>query len=255
MHEGHRQRLKERYIKEGIAKFEDHQALELLLFYAIPRKDTNELAHALLDTFGSLKNLFEADVADIMNVPGVGAGAAALIKLIPDIAGKFWFAQDSRKISVGSIAKAKEYAVSLLYGKTTEHFYAVTTDASFNVKTATLISTGTTTQTGVPVRKVVEAVIRSGVDKLMVFHNHPGGPPRPSISDIELTGSIMNAVEPINVQLTDHIIVGEDGCYSFAEQQLVGGDMPKEKARTAQYAGGAMSDAAVYNILDSGKKL
>ncbi len=248
MHEGHRDRLKDRYIKEGLSGFEDHEALELLLFYAIPRRDTNELAHVLLDAFGNLKNLFEANVKDIMNVPGIGKNAAALIKLTAEIAAKYWFAPAAGKTNVSSIIKAKDYAQSLLYGKNTEHFYAAMTDASFNVKTSELISTGTTTEAGVPVRKVIEAVIRSGVDKLMVFHNHPGGKAKPSLSDIELTGKIVTAAASINVQLTDHIIVGEDGCFSFAEQQLIQNDHPREKARAAQYSGGVMNAAEMYGL-------
>ncbi|HBU12296.1 MAG TPA: hypothetical protein DEB31_06070, partial [Clostridiales bacterium] len=124
-HSGHRQRLKERFRREGLGGFEDHQALELLLFYAIPRRDTNELAHRLLAAFGSLKNVFAADVGDLQSIEGLGEHAAALLKLIPEIAGKYWFAEEQDRAKITSIGSAASYAKSLLYGRPMEHFYVI----------------------------------------------------------------------------------------------------------------------------------
>ena len=89
MHEGHRRRLMDRYIKEGLINFEDHQVLELLLFYAIPRKDTNEIAHILLKSFGSLSNVFEADAEELMKIEGIGKNAAVLIKMVFEMSRRY----------------------------------------------------------------------------------------------------------------------------------------------------------------------
>ena len=245
-HKGHRQRLRERYIKEGIEGFEDHEALELLLFYAIPRINTNNIAHELLDTFGSLKNLFAADAKDIAKVPGVGKNTAALIKIIPDLAARFWFSQDTKKTKIASIAAAADFARSLLHGKPHEHFYVASIDPSFNVKATELISRGSATEANVPVRQIMESIIRNGVDKALIMHNHPAGRPNPSMADIELTKNVLEAAAPMKIQIIDHIIVGENAYYSFTEQQLINNDISADKARAAQYSGGVMNAVGHY---------
>ncbi len=240
-HDGHRERLRKRFELEGLAGFEDHQALELLLFYAIPRRDTNDLAHRLLQTFGSLKNLFEADVSDIAKVDGMGGRSAALIKLLPEMAAKYWFAPGGEGKKITSIESAAAFANSLLYGKPLEHFYAVCLDAAFKVKYTTLISKGTPSQTPVFTRHVAEAALRSGTDKVIVAHNHPGGEPRPSKNDIEVTLKIASALETLDIQFIDHIIIAESGYFSFAAEQLIRDNFTEEQARAAKYTAGVMN--------------
>ena len=101
LHEGHRQRLKERFIKNGLSDFEDHNVLELLLFYSVPRSDTNELGHKLLKKFGSLSNVFDAPVDELCKVEGIGLHSATLIKLIPELCNLYYVVK-SDKVSVVS---------------------------------------------------------------------------------------------------------------------------------------------------------
>ncbi len=232
--------MRRRFQEQGIAGFEEHQALELLLFYAIPRKDTNEIAHRLLRKFGSLKNLFEADVSDITEIEGVGERAATLLKLIPEISSKYWFSASAERPVIASIDAAAQYAKALLYGKPLEHFYVVCLDSSYRVKSAACLSKGTPSETPVYIRHITAAAIRSGVDKILVLHNHPGGNPAPSKKDMEVTLQIASAMEALQIGFVDHIIVSDNDYYSFAAQQLIRDRFHPEDARAAQYSGGVM---------------
>ena len=244
LHKGHRNRLKQRFVRDGLVGFEDHQALELLLFYALPRRDTNELAHRLIDSFGSLRNLFEADVADITKVSGAGESVAVLIKLLPEIAAKYWFTEGQETTKISSIESAAAYFKSLLYGKPLEHFYIACLDASFRVKSSTLLSKGTPTQTPVFIRHIAEASFRSGTEMLMLAHNHPGGSVSPSRQDIELTMEISTAMETLQIRLLDHIIISDDLYYSFAAQKLLRNNYSPEQAHAARYSTGLMNDVS-----------
>lgn len=232
--------MRGRFQKEGLSGFEEHQALELLLFYAIPRKDTNELAHLLLQKFGSIKRLFSADIADIMNIPGIGEQAATLLKLVPEISTKYWLNDTAEEISLTSIASAAHYVKTLLFGKPLEHFYILCLDSAYRIKSAELLSRGTPSETPVYIRHITEAVIRSGVDKVLVAHNHPGGNPEPSQKDIQVTLQIAAAMEALQIEFIDHIIVSDHDYYSFAAQQLIRSHFKPEEARAAKYSAGVL---------------
>lgn len=133
LHEGHRKRVKERFIIEGLDSFNDHQVLELLMFYAIPMKDTNELAHKMIKEFGSLSGLFEANPKDICNKCGVSENSAILISLIPSLARRYFKGKWGEKIVLNSASKAGEYSVSLFVGKHYENFYIICLDSQNKV--------------------------------------------------------------------------------------------------------------------------
>ena len=118
IHDGHRERLKKRFLKQGLDSFEEHEALELLLFFALPRKDVNPLAHELLERFGSLKNIFDADPSDLARIKGIGESAAVLIKLQSELARKYWLSDLESNAKISSIASAIEYVSLLFRGKT-----------------------------------------------------------------------------------------------------------------------------------------
>src|SRR5665648_913180 len=146
MHEGHRSRLKNRFIEEGLDGFEDHQILELLLFYAIPRRDTNELAHALIHKYGSLSGVLEADPKDLGSIPGLGENSAVLLALIPSLARIYLKDRWGTRPVLNSTAKAGEYILSLFAGRTYEVFYVICLDAQHNVIYPALVHEGTIDQ-------------------------------------------------------------------------------------------------------------
>ncbi|MEG2360715.1 MAG: DNA repair protein RadC, partial [Christensenella sp.] len=248
IHDGHRERLKHRFLQHGLDSFEEHEALELLLFFAIPRRDTNPIAHELLARFGSLKNIFNADPADIARTKGVGDNAAVLLKLQSELARKYWMSDIRAHTTISSIASAIDYLTLLFRGKTKEEFYIVCLDAHFRVKHTDRLSRGTATETPVYIRLITETVIRTGAENIIVAHNHPGGSAFPSNKDILSTQQILSAMNAISVPMLDHIIIGENDVFSFSEKLLTMGTSTKDEARAAQYSGRVMQDSPFFQV-------
>ncbi len=221
MHEGHRKRLKERFIKEGLDSFEQHQVLELLLFYAIPRKDTNELAHRLIKKYGSLAGVFEADLIDLAGVPGMGVNSALLLSLIPSLARVYFRDRWGDKPFLGSSNRAGEYAVSLFAGRQYEVFYVICLDAQNRVNHSALVHEGTINEAPIYPRIIVETALRHQANSVILAHNHPGGSLVPSSADIEVTRKISSVLNAISINVVDHIIVAGDKYLSFAEKGLL----------------------------------
>jgi len=222
LHKGHRQRVKTRYLAEGLDAFEDHQVLEMLLFYCIPMRDTNELAHRMIREFGSLSGLFEADPEDICKRCGVSENTAILVSMVPSLARRYLKGKWGNKPVLNSSAKAGEYAVSLFAGRIYEAFFVICLDTQNRVNYAALVHEGTINEAPVYPRLIVETVLRHQANSVILAHNHPGGSLAPSNADIEITKKIAAAIEAISVKVIDHIIVAGDKYYSFAERGLLG---------------------------------
>jgi len=221
IHDGHRQRVKTRFLTEGLDAFEDHQVLEMLLFFCIPMKDTNELAHKMIHEFGTLAGLFEADPEDISKRCGVSENTAILVSLIPSLARRYFKGKWVDKPVLNSSPKAGEYAVSLFAGRKYEVFFVICLDSQNRVNYAALLHEGTLNEVSVYPRLVVEMVLRHQANSVILAHNHPGGSLNPSNDDIELTKKIKATLEPISVKVVDHIIVAGDKYMSFKERNLL----------------------------------
>jgi DNA repair protein RadC len=219
LHTGHRGRLRERFLREGLDGFEDHQLLELLLFQAIPRHDTNPVAHSLMRRFGSLSAVLEADPKDLASVEGVGPNAAAFLSMVPQITRRYFHdrVRHSRK-TLNTSEAAAEYLVPLMAGRPEEVFYLICLDSRLRVLYPALISEGTVKDALVHPRHVVEAAIRHKAASAMLAHNHPAGTVRPSSHDHALTKRLVQALGGINVQVVDHIIVAGERIYSFQRE-------------------------------------
>ncbi len=220
MHEGHRSRLKNRFLEEGLDGFEDHQILELLLFYAIPRRDTNELAHYLINKYGSLSGVLEADPKDLASTPGLGENSAVLLALIPSLARIYLKDRWGTRPVLNSTAKAGEYVLSLFAGRTYEVFYVICLDAQYNVIYPALVHEGTIDQAPVYPRIIVETALRHKAHSVILAHNHPGGSATPSPQDIEVTKRIQVALEHISISVLDHIIAAGQTYVSCSEKGL-----------------------------------
>lgn len=221
VHEGHRMRLKERFLKEGLDSFEQHQVLELLLFFSIPRRDTNEIAHGLLNKYGSLSGVFEAEPKDLANTPGIGDNSALLLSLIPQLSRRYFNDKWRDKPELNSSTKAGEYAASLFSGRHYEAFYIICLDSQNRVNYAQLVHEGTINEAPVYPRVIVEAALRHKANSVILAHNHPGGTLNPSKADIEATNRIRTALEAISIKVVDHIIVCGGKYVSFAERGLL----------------------------------
>lgn len=210
------------------------------MFYSIPRKDTNPLAHRLLETFGSLKNLFNAEIEDIQKIEGAGEQTATLIKLAAELSRRYWLAENQNPKKITSIESAVGLVRSILHGRPNEQFYVICLDAQYNILNSQCISKGTSTEAPIYIRHITESVIRNGADKVLVAHNHPGGNPSPSKDDIETTIKITEAMNVLSIQFLDHIIIADNEYFSFAQHQQVLGGSSLEHAKAAQYSGRVM---------------
>lgn len=216
-HGGHRQRLRARFEREGLDAFENHNALELLLFYAIPQRDTNELAHQLIEEFGSFSAVFDAPLESLMHVAGVGENTAVLIKLIPAMYAKY--VQDKTRSDALILKTAEcagEYFVSQFSGRSTEQFLAVLMNHKCKVINTVVISEGTADSTAIRLRKITEAAIHANASNILLAHNHPEGVAAPSAADIDATRYLIHSLSNLGIRVNDHFIVAGDDWFSMA---------------------------------------
>jgi DNA repair protein RadC len=221
MHDGHRERLKNRFIFEGLDNFEQHQVLELVLFYCIPRKDTNEIAHELINKYGSISGVFEADYKDLAEQTGVGKNSALLLNLIPSLSRLYLKDKCGERPVLNSSVKAGEFIVSLFAGRIYEAFYVICLDAQNKVNHAALVHEGTINEAPIYPRIIVETALRHQANSVILAHNHPGGSLRASSADIEATKRIKSALEGISIKVVDHIISAGSKYLSLAEEGLL----------------------------------
>ncbi|MGE5473945.1 MAG: JAB domain-containing protein [Ignavibacteriales bacterium] len=220
VHAGHRKRVKRRYLNDGLDSFTDHQILELILFYSIPMKDTNEIAHRMINAFGSLAALFEANPKDISLKCGVSENTAILISLVPSLSRKYMTGKQGERIILNSTKKAGEYLVSLFIGRRYENFFVLCLDSQNKLNHAALVHEGTLNEVAVYPRLIVELVLRYQANSVILAHNHPGGSLKPSNDDIEVTKTIVSALDPISIKVLDHIIVAGNEYISLKQQSL-----------------------------------
>jgi len=222
LHLGHRQRLRERFLHEGLAGFADHQVLELILFYAIPRGDTNEIAHRLMRHFGRLSAVFDARVSDLQKVPGVGQQSAILIHTLPALMRRYHTDRIVRDAPILNSAEAvSNYLRPLMSGRTREVFYVLCLDSRLRVKFPAQISEGTVKDAYVHPRVVVEAALAHHASAVVLAHNHPSGHLQPSQADHNLTEQLVRALAVIDINVLDHVIIADDESYSFAEMGVL----------------------------------
>lgn len=220
LHDGHRQRLIQRFLEEDLDNFEPHNVLELLLFYAIPRKDTNELAHVLMDTFGSLKGVFDAPYEELIKVPGIGPNTAALLKLVPSLT-RTYYSSDARSIILDTSEKSGEYFLPYYIGQTEEVVRLACLDAGGKVISNQILHRGSANAAEVNIRKIVNIALRNNAMGVILAHNHPGGLPLPSEEDVATTKSIREALIPMGILLMDHIIVAGQDYVSMARSGII----------------------------------
>ena len=221
IHAGHRERVRERFMEEGLDAFYDHEALELLLYYCVRQKDTNELAHRMLKEYGTLHDLLEAHPRDIARRCRVSTSTATLISLCVPLARRYMNRKWGERPVLNSSSKAGEYALSLFAGRVYEAFFAICLDSQNKVNHAALVHEGTINEAPVYPRIIVETALRHKASSVILAHNHPGGSLKPSVADIEVTRKIYAALLPISIRVVDHIITAGERYVSFAEQGIM----------------------------------
>lgn len=216
-HDGHRQRLKKLFLKEGLDNFYDYQALELLLYYCIPRKDTNPIAHSLIDTFGSLSQVLEAPVEELMRVEGVGEHAATFLHLVTEV-GRYYLVNRGSQVKIlPTIEDCAKYMLPYFFGRRNETVFLLCLDAKCKVLCCRELGEGTVNSAAISVRKIMETALTVNATTVVLAHNHPSGIAVPSGDDIQTTRRIAAALSAVEIHLADHIVVADDDYVSMVQ--------------------------------------
>lgn len=219
-HDGHRQRLRERFMAEGLDNFTQEQVLELLLFYSIPRVNTNELAHDLVTHFGSLSQVLEAPVDELMKVPGIGESSAVFLHLISEASRYYQINRNMHEKVLNTLDKCAQFLIPHFVGRRNETVFLLCLDAKCKLLCCREISEGTVNAAGVSVRKVVEAALAVNATSVILAHNHPSGVAVPSPEDVMTTQRVADALRTVDIVLADHIIVSDDDYVSIRQSKL-----------------------------------
>lgn len=214
-HAGHRKRMKQRYAETGLLGFSDHNVLEMLLFYAVPRKDTNQLAHDLINRFGSYTAVMEASREELMQVDGITEHSATLINLVTQMNRRYFEQKSVEKVRIIDSNTAGEYFVGKFAYESNECAYAMLLDIKHHMITCQKISQGVVNGTSIDVRELCERALKFKASYVIVAHNHPSGVLMPSAEDESCTRMIKNALNVIGITLSDHILVAGGRYISF----------------------------------------
>ena len=215
-HDGHRQRLKERFLLEGLDNFNELQVLELLLFYVIPRQDTNPLAHRLLDRFGTLAQVLEAPVGELEKVPGIGPNAAAFLHLIRDAGRYYQVSRTKQEKILNTTEKCIQYLSSFFVGRRNETVFLLCLDAKCKLLCCKEIAEGSVNSASISPRRVVELALGVNATSVVLAHNHPSGLAVPSGEDVQTTHRIAAALQAVEIALADHVVIADGDSVSMA---------------------------------------
>ena len=220
-HSGHRQRLKERFLTGGPDALPDYELLELLLFSAIPRRDTKPLAKQLLERFGSFAEVINASPERLREVKGVGDAAVTQIKLARAAALRLMRGSIMQRPVLGSWTAVLEYCRAAMGFDEREAFRILFLDKKNRLIADEVQQHGTVDHTPVYVREVVKRALELSASAIILVHNHPSGDPAPSRADIDMTCQIVAAARPLGIAVHDHLIVGRQGHASFRALKLI----------------------------------
>ena len=219
-HSGHRQRLRRRFIENGLDGFEAHQALELYLFYAVPRRDTNPLAHRLLERYQNICGVCDAPIDELQRDFGLSESAASLLKLLPEMSRLY----NESKLSDTNLIDPEtvgEMIARRFIGRTSEAVALLLGSAKGRILYFDIIAKGSVSSSDFPIRRIVDLAIRHNARTAYIAHNHPSGSLLPSRADIDATKLISGTLASVSVQLLDHFIVADNEYVSLREYDLI----------------------------------
>lgn len=217
IHKDHRQRLRDRFLKEGLDNFDELYVLELLLFYCIPRVDTNPIAHRLLDHFGSLNNVLNATTEELEKVEGIGKNTSTFLSLITQVGRYYQVRQSEPGKILRTIDQCGNYLVPYFFGREQETVFMLCLDAKCKVICCKMVGEGSVNSANIPIRRVVEMALAANATTVVLAHNHPSGLAIPSADDIQTTQRIAAALGTVEIVLADHIVVSKDDYVSISQ--------------------------------------
>ncbi len=221
IHDGHRQRMRRRFLRSGLEGFDDLAILELILFYAIPRQDTNPIAHRLIDRYNTLAAVLEAPVGELQKIEGIGESTAILLSLFPAVARRHIVERSTVSKAFDTYEKIGDYLKGFFHGARDELVYLLCLDGRLMELDCRLLFHGSINSAGISVRRIAETALSCGAVSAVLAHNHPGGLALPSLEDEQTTERVRAALETLDIRLIDHIIVAGDDYISMVQSGYV----------------------------------
>ena len=219
VHEGHRDRMRDKFLKSGLDSMASHEVLEFLLFHSVPRQDTNEIAHNLMKTFGSLPAVLDAPYEELKKVDGVSKVTATFIKFQLQLMRRYFSDKTELATPIKSVSDCVNYLLGRYIGYDNEVASLLCMDNKCNVLGLEIICEGDIGSAVFSSRKIIETVIKYRATTAILVHNHPGGIALPSDDDIGATKGVISALSHVNVLLLDHIIIADGDYVSLAQSQ------------------------------------
>lgn len=217
-HDGHRDRMRNRFLEQGLDGFEDHQVLEMLLYYSIPRKDTNEMAHDLIAAFGSFSGVLDAPVGELCKVPGVGMSIATMLSFAGSVVRYYMVDKAKQDVTIfATLNDCVDYLRPYFTGRRNETVYMLCLDAKCKLLACKMLGEGSVNSAAVPLRKIVDIALATNATSVVLAHNHPGGIAFPSGDDLNTTKQLANILRSVDIILADHIVFSDEGSVSMAQ--------------------------------------
>jgi len=219
--EGHRQRLRQRFLQTGLDGLLDYEIIELLLTLGTPRKDCKQMAKEAIEKFGGLKNTLDASISELQHVKGIGPTNAFGLKLFQAISQRYEKENIQDKILLNSSKAVADYLCKSIGREMKEHFVMLCLDSRNNLIKIDEISVGSLNSSIAHPREIFRGALQNSAAQIIIAHNHPSGDPEPSPDDIALTRRLSEAARIIGIDLLDHIIVTRDSFISLKEKSLI----------------------------------
>ncbi|MBQ3094804.1 MAG: hypothetical protein IJC53_00025 [Clostridia bacterium] len=242
MHEGHREKMRIRIENAGLDSLAEHEILETLLYFTIPRGDTNPTAHRLISAFGSLSGVFEAPEKELLKIEGVGPKTARLISMLPHYSRAYLVSKAKNDRPLSNTEDMGRYLLPYFVGEQEEKVYVLCLDNRFRPICCKCVHTGSVNAVEVSVRSIVSVALSYNATAVVLAHNHPGGVSIPSVDDRITTGKVAAALTSVGIRLLDHFVVSSAldeenimGDYvSMADSGMLAADMEMAQQRAAQ---------------------
>lgn len=218
-HAGHRQRIIKKFMDHGLDSFAEHEVLELILFFAIPRADTNPIAHNLIEEFGSLQNVLDASSEDLTEIKGIGNNAATLLSLFRSVS-EYKNKLFKKNVVLHDSTDYGSYCLDYFADHVDESAIILALDSNHRLKKVSVISKGTFSETAFYAEKIMKTALTVRAPIVVLAHNHPGGKLSPSTADKILTRQLYDLMDAVHIKLVDHIICNEKHFTSLREGGL-----------------------------------
>jgi len=218
---GHKKRLKERFLSAGPDALADYELLELLISFSIGRKDVKQLAKILLKKFGSFAGVLDADTKQLLQIEGIGKSTAVAIKVAKESSVKYLKQKSINRSVISSPEALVNYCKAAMTGLRDEEFRVIFLNSKNEIIDDEVLCRGTVDQTAVYPRKILERALHHNAASVIFVHNHPSGHPAPSNADKDLTRLLKEAVGTVQIKVHDHMIIGREDHFSFAEAGLL----------------------------------